>query len=82
MNNISINKKTGEINLTFNKFFYDPSVIRKSIEDFKGVCDASFKEGDKILVTLSPKEKETDLTTLGYEFFNYVLGFMKNKTLC
>jgi hypothetical protein len=81
MNNISINKKTGEVNLVFNRFFYDPSVIKKCIEDFKEVCTASFKEEDKILVTLSPKDQKI-IAKLGYEFFNYVLGSMKNKTLC
>ena len=61
--------------LTFNDNFYSKDLIEKSILDFKEVCDSNF-QGEKLI--LKPKNNEIDLNTLGYEFYNYLLGLIKS----
>ena len=61
--------------LTFNDTFYPKDLIEKSILDFKEVCDSDF-QGEKLI--LKPKNNEIDINTLGYEFYNYLLGLIKS----
>jgi len=75
MERIKVNKEKNEVILSFNEKFYNKKFIDKAIEEFKEVCDAK-KEKD--LIFLTPKEK-VDLDILGYEFYNYVLGLIKNN---
>lgn len=74
MGRVKVNKAKNEVILSFNEQFYDKKFIDKAIEDFKGICDI---KKDKDLIRLKPKEK-IDIDTLGNEFFNYVLGLIKN----
>jgi tryptophanase len=74
MEKVEINKEKNEVVIRFNQKFYTQPHIDQAIEDFKEVCDAR-KEGNDLI--LKPKQKE-DLDRLGYEFYNYVLGLMKN----
>lgn len=74
MEKVEINKKKNEVIIRFNKKFYTLPPIDQAIKDFNEVCDAR-KEGSDLI--LKPKQKET-LDRLGYEFYNYVLGLMKN----
>lgn len=74
MGRVKINKEKNEIVLSFNENFYDKKFINKATEDFKDVCDV---KKDKDLILLKPKEK-IDIDTLGHEFYNYVLGLIKN----
>lgn len=74
MERVKINKKKNEVILSFNESFYDKQFISQAIEDFKEVCDI---KKDKEFIFLKPK-KEVDLNNLGYEFYNYVLGLIKN----
>jgi hypothetical protein len=62
------------VKLSFNKEFYSDKAIEQTISDFSEICDIK-KEGN--VVVLIPKE-ELDLNELGHEFYNYVLGIMKN----
>ncbi len=75
MEKVRIIKDKNEVILSFNNKFYNKEVIDKAIEDFKQACDVR-QEGE--LIILKPKEK-TDLNILGYEFYNYVLGLIKNN---
>ncbi|MCF7861544.1 HxsD-like protein [Candidatus Woesearchaeota archaeon] len=62
------------VKLSFNKDFYSDKAIEQTIADFAEVCHAKW-EGE--LLVLTPKEM-IDLDELGREFYNYVLGIMKN----
>lgn len=75
MERVEINKKKNEIVLSFNEIFYDKKFINQAIEDFKEACDI---KKDKEFILLRPK-KEVNINTLGYEFYNYVLGLIKNS---
>lgn len=75
MERIKVNKEKNEVSLSFNENFYDKKFIDEAIKDFEKVCDVKI---DKNIILLKPKEK-TDLDTLGFEFYNYVLGLIKNS---
>jgi len=60
--------------------FYNSESVNLSVNDFKDCCLTKLKsENDKITVVLSPKSKEIDINTLGYEFYNYVLNKMRSN---
>lgn len=48
--------------------------MNQAMKDFKEVCDFKEESGDLVLI---PK-KGIDIDKLGYEFYNYILGLMKN----
>ena len=75
MEKIKINKKKNEVLVGFNKQFYDEEFIKQAIADFKDVCSIEEKKGELLL---KPKQSK-DLDLLGYEFYNHVLGLMKNQ---
>lgn len=74
MKKVEVNQKQNQVKLFFNKKFYDKKFIDIALNDYSKVCNIK-QEGDAII--LEPKE-EIDLTILGCEFYNYVLGLMKN----
>jgi hypothetical protein len=75
MKKIRINQKKNEVLLAFNDKFYSQESIDKTITDFKDICHIiKTKEG----ILLKPKEK-LDINVLGYEFYNYTLGMIKNR---
>lgn len=74
MEKVEINKEKNEVIVRFNKNFYTLPYVDQAIKDFSGICDAKKEENYLIL---KPKQIE-DLDKLGYEFYNYVLGLMKN----
>ena len=61
--------------LTFNDNFYPEELVNKAIMEFNEVCDSS-RQGEKLI--LKPKDSEIDINTLGYEFYNYLLGLIKS----
>ncbi len=75
MERIKVNKEKNEVVLSFNEKFYDRKFIDEAVEEFKEICDIT---KDNNLISLKPKEK-IDLDILGYEFYNYVLGLIKNR---
>ncbi len=75
MEKVRVNKAKNEVLLNFNEKFYRKGFIDQAVLDFKEVCD--IKETNKGL-SLKPKEK-VDIDVLGYEFYNYTLGLMKNQ---
>jgi len=64
-----------QVILNFNKQFYSDDAIEMAIRDFSEICEVD--ETDKGLC-LTPKEK-TEINLIGLEFYNYVLGVMKNN---
>ena len=79
-NRIEIDKDLGQVNMVLDTRFYGFASILTASKDFTKNCWVHM-DGDRnecILVTLKPKEEKIDLNTLGYDFFNYVLGLMQN----
>ncbi len=78
-NKIIIDKKTGEVKISFDVTVYKASSILKALDDFSDSCWVN-ADGDplkKIDIVLKPKSTNISLETLGYEFYNYVLAMMK-----
>lgn len=77
---VRVDKKKNQVTVIFDTKFYNSESVNLSVNDFKDCCFAKLKsERDKITVVLSPKSKEIDINTLGYEFYNYVLGKMRSN---
>ncbi len=74
MEKIRINRQKNEVRLCFNERFYPKKYIDMAVDDFGEACN--IKESKGCLV-LKPKGKE-DISIIGYEFYNYVLGLVKN----
>jgi len=77
---VRVDKKKNQVTVIFDTKFYNSESVNLSIDDFKDCCFTKLKSGrDKITVLLSPKSNEIDIDTLGYEFYNYVLGKMRSN---
>lgn len=76
MNQIKINHETNEVRIRLNENFYPKDIVDLAIRDYLDFCDV-FLDDD--IIILKPK-KEVDINRLGYEFFNYVLGLVKNAS--
>ncbi len=75
-NDLEIVKDTVTIKL--NRYLYTKRAVIVASEAFSESCFVSLNiTPDAYVVAMKPKE-EMDLKTLGYEFFNYVLGIMQN----
>lgn len=72
--------KEKKIKICLNKQFYDLAAVKESLKDFKEVCTGKITEKKHIEITLNPKDINFN-NIIGYEFCNYVLGLMKNKSL-
>jgi hypothetical protein len=79
MEKIIIDKENGKVILNFDTRFYPLKKIILAAQCFTDSCWV-FVDGDAkdtIMATLKPKSKDIDISTIGYEFYNYVLGLMK-----
>jgi len=63
--------------IKLNNKFYNKEAVEGALRDFKEVCEGKILN-DAIEIELKPKE---DIGMLKEEFYNYVLGLMKNKML-
>lgn len=72
--------KKSEIKIKLNEQFYDIKAVKESLKDFNQVCSGKIANKKDIEIILKPKDKSLT-NVLGYEFCNYILGLMKNKTL-
>lgn len=79
MGRILVNKESKEVFISFNTIFYPSSYLHQATSDFSDSCWTSIDQnGKELVVKLKPKSDEINLDTLGYEFYNYVLGIIKN----
>ena len=80
MSDIKVDKKENLVRLIVDTKFYGASAVIIAGKEYTESCwvyidgDAN----DKLLVTLKPKNKDIDLNTLGYEFYNYMLGLIQD----
>lgn len=75
MEKIKISKNKNEVLVNFNRQFYNEGSIKQAVLDFKDTCDVEEKKEGLLL---KPKQNK-DIDLLGYEFYNHVLGLMKNQ---
>ena len=77
-----VDLKEDEIIVNFNKKFYNEEAIIEALIDFEDVSEWNIGNDDEdtMEIKLKPKDKKI-ISVLGYEFCNYVLGLMKNKSL-
>ena len=80
MNQVNINKKEGEVKLIVDTKFYGSGAIMQAAKEFGESCWVLVDgdKDDKMLVSLKPKLKDIELDTLGYEFYNYMLGLVQD----
>lgn len=81
VNNLEI--KDDLILLKFNSEIYELNSIKKAIKDYKkvGKINVSNKKKENqsnYLVTIKPHNDTMAKDRIGFEFFNYVLGMMRN----
>lgn len=75
---VRIDKRKNQVTVVFDTRFYEPNSLRLSVDDFMDCCSVRLESSDDtVTVVLSPRSGEVDIKTLGYEFYNYVLGRMR-----
>lgn len=69
-----------EARLTLDTRFYPYEAVLQAAHAFGESCWVCLDGDphDRLLVCLKPKGEDIRLSELGYEFFNYVLGLVKN----
>ena len=80
MERVEINKTDKEARLSIDTRFYEYDSVLLTAKAFAESCWV-YVDGDinsKLMVCLKPKSGEVSLEEVGYEFYNYVLGLMKN----
>jgi len=70
-----------DVRLMLDSRFYDSNAVLMAAKAFTESCWVYLDgdQDDKIFISLKPKSREVALEEVGYEFFNYVLGLMKNE---
>lgn len=76
MKRVIVDEEKGIVKLSFNSHFYKEDFINQAVQAFSEICNIR-KEED--FIYLEPKNKETDLKKIGYEFYNYTLAVIKNS---
>ena len=78
---IDIDNEKNEVKLNMNTEFYALDMIIEAAQEFTDSCwiNIDREKEDKVIVIIKPKSKEIDINTVGNEFYNFVLGLMKNK---
>lgn len=78
---INIDKEKNEVKIDINTEFYELDKIIESAQEFTDSCwvYVDRQNDSRVNVIIKPKSKEIDINTVGYEFYNFVLGLMKNK---
>ncbi|MFH1511652.1 MAG: HxsD-like protein [Candidatus Woesearchaeota archaeon] len=82
MAKVEIDKDNKEVKLYLDTRFYDNRYVMLAAKAFAESCWV-YLDGDvndKLQVCLKPKSDDIKLETVGYEFYNYVLGLIKNGT--
>lgn len=82
MSNITIDQKKGTVRLLVDTKFYGASAIIIAAKEYLDSC-WMYVDGDpedKMLVTIKPKSKDIDLNTVGYEFYNFMLGLIQDAS--
>jgi hypothetical protein len=80
MERISVNKDERSVSIKFDTRFYPSAHVFRAIQDFSGICTISIDgSGAELSIVMKPKSDEIDIGTLGFEFYNYVLGVIKNE---
>lgn len=80
MEKITVNTEEKQVLVNFDTKLYPSDCVFKAAQDFSDSCWTSVDgTQENLQVMLRPKSDEIDLDTLGYEFYNYVLGIIKNE---
>ncbi len=77
---MEIDKKNKIVKMIVDTRFYGHGAVLSAAKEYTDVC-WMFVDGDpddKLLVTIKPKTDDIELETVGYEFYNYVLGLMQD----
>ena len=72
---IKTNKKRSEVEINLNKNIYPIEAINLAAEAFRVVGEVKISD----IVAIKPKDK-CNLEELGYEFCDYVLGLIGNRS--
>ncbi len=75
MDKVIINREKNEVILRFDNRLYSKEYIDQAIKEFSEICDSREEKENLVLI---PKDI-SDLDRLGFEFYNYVFGLVKNS---
>ncbi len=78
---VSIDKNKKEVVVDVNTEFYDLDSIIEAAQEFTDSCWVYLDKetNGRVKIIINPKSKKIDINIVGYEFYNFVLGLMKNK---
>jgi hypothetical protein len=77
---VRVDREKNQVTVVFDVKFYEPESVKSSVNDFMDCCFIELESGDDyVTVVLSPKSREIEINTLGFEFYNYVLGKMRSN---
>jgi hypothetical protein len=76
-----INEKENSVKLRISKNFYTEEDIKKACEDYGVVCSVKIlsSSDEFVEVLLKSSDESTDISVLGLEFMNYLLGLSRGK---
>ena len=78
MENIKTNSENRTVHLNFNPLLYSEEAINQATKDFKEICSVTRKDNVHSFV-LKVTDDDINISTVGNEFFNYVLGIMQGS---
>lgn len=81
MKNITIKKKLKNTDIKLNKKFYSIIAVKEGINDFKDLCNFEVSEEPQYIKVNIELKNGVDADKVSYEFYNYVLGLMKNNVM-
>lgn len=80
MERVIVKKEENEVVLNFDTKLYPHECIVRAGQYFTESCWVSLDGSpEELQIKLKPKSGELDLNVIGYEFYNHVLGIMKNE---
>ena len=82
MTSVSIDNKNQEVKFSINTQLYGNEFVQEALYAYSKTCWVQVKgnPNNKLTVILKPKVDKINLKTLGFEFYNYILGLIQNAT--
>jgi hypothetical protein len=75
---ISIDEKNNAVKIILSNTLYPFDAVKKAAEDFRDIGDFTISKKNVTSIVIKLKDKDY-ISSIGYEFCNYVLALMKNE---
>lgn len=76
-----VNPKDNSVKLKVSKDFYPEDSIKKACEDYAAICSVKILNStdDFVEILIKSEDESLDISILGLEFMNYLLGLSRGK---